>query len=109
MLSDSGIYRIDQTGEITVLAFGEDGVPDHLFYPECKQDLLSLVEKNHCRVLVFDLADVRFLASGMLGLLLWLQKRGVEVRLRNVAVPFQQTLQTLQLDRVLHIENTIPV
>ncbi len=98
------VFEILEVGNLTVVGFGIDGVPNHLYHPECLQELVDLVEETQCRVLGIDMQGVPCIASGFIGLLASLQKRGIEIRLYNPMEHVQQALETMRLDSMFQIE-----
>lgn len=104
MISDSGIFRIYEAGTLTVIGFGDEGIPNHLYHQECLEDLENIVERFGCRVLAFDLANVPFIVSGMIGLLTWLHRRGIEIRLYNASDQIRNALEMLNLGTIMHVD-----
>src|SRR6186713_1401244 len=66
MMTELEVY---QAGELTVLGFGGRETLDRLSLGECRQELMRLIHEHHCQSLAIDLTGVRFLPSGLLGLL----------------------------------------
>jgi anti-anti-sigma factor len=83
-IGDSGILfenacgtenlRVLQTGEVTIIAFGDRGVRDAACIHTFHDQILELIEQNQCRTLVLDMRGVWFLPSRTLGALMSLRK-----------------------------------
>ena len=108
MVSASGIFTVLETGPVTVVSFGRDGMPNHFYHPEFRADLVRLIDEHQCEVLAFDLKDVTFIGSGLIGLLTSLRKQGVDLRIDNASPHIRQALEALKLDW-LHQEQTVEV
>ena len=92
-----GVLKIYKTGELTVVGFGGTDVPDEVCVAEYREELLKLIEEQRCKVLAFDLDGVKLIPSGMLGLLISLKKRGLEIELYN---PSPDILEVLEVTRL---------
>ena len=68
------ILQVYETGELTVVGFGGREILDQIDISACREEIVTLVEKHKCKVLAFDLAGVKLIPSGMLGLLASLRR-----------------------------------
>ena len=113
-VSDSGILfenacgsdnlRVLQTGEVTIITFGDRGVRDAGCINTFHAQILELIEQNHCRTLVLDMRGVWFLPSRTLGAILSLKKSVERVELHNVSDELREGLRVTQLDKMLHVQ-----
>lgn len=107
-VGDSAVFRVfgngDDTlkvyavGELTVVGFDGQEVPDDVCLGGYREDLLSLIREHGCKVLGFDLSGVQHIPSGLLGLLESIKDRGVAVELYNPSDEFRDALKTTRLD-----------
>ena len=94
------VYR---SGPITVVGFGDRNVLD-LNVTACQGELNDLLRETNCHALAVDLTGVRLLASGMLGLLASVQRRGVRVLLFNPSDDLTEVLEITKLERMLEVQ-----
>jgi len=97
------IFEVYQTGELTVVGFGERDILDQLDLTVCRAEIIGLVEKHHCKTLAFDLSGVKLIPSGMLGLLASLRKMNIAVHIYNPSQDVAEVLQITRLNEVLPI------
>ena len=69
MPTDHHVLRVYETGPLTVVGFGGAEVLDQIDLVECREEILELLQLHECKTLAFDLTGVRYVPSGMLGLL----------------------------------------
>jgi anti-anti-sigma factor len=97
------VFRVHKTGRLTVIGVNPDGITDYLRVEQCRDQLISILEKAGCVVARFDVAGIPFLASGVLGLLVSLRKAGVEVQLQNASEHVRQVLRATKLDKMVEL------
>lgn len=96
--------KIYTKGELTVVAFEDKGfLAAQTFIGEATEHLDRIVEEHHSKVLVIDLAGITALPSDMLGVLVGLQHRGIQIRLFNVTDDVRFTLETTNLDQLFDL------
>lgn len=103
MSLNSDILDVYQTGELTVVGFGDAEVLDQIDLSQCRAEIVGLVEKHRCKTLAFDLSGVRLIPSGMLGLLASLRRMQIDVHLYNPSQDVAEVLQVTRLDQVMPI------
>lgn len=103
MPQNQDIFQVYQTGELTVVGFGNREILDQIDLSECRAEILALVEKHHCQTLAFDLSGVKLIPSGMLGLLASLRRMKIAVHLYNPSPDIAEVLQITRLNEVLPI------
>lgn len=101
------ILRVYETGPLTVVGFGAGEVLDTIDLGECRDEILELLKTHDCKVLAFDLTGVRYVPSGMLGLLASLKRRGIEVHLYNPSPDVREVLEITRLDRLFQIHELV--
>jgi hypothetical protein len=92
------MFRIYEAGTLTVVGFGDDGAPNHFYHPECLYELDEILSRTKWQTIVFDLKQVNCVANGLLGLLMWLRKRGITVQLLNACDAIRTAIWPLKLD-----------
>ena len=104
MKFSSDIFRVYQSGRLTVVGFIGQELPAYDRVEQCRDELAELIKSNDCETLAFDLTGVPFIPSGILGLLVSLGQLGVDVRLYNPSEHVQDVLKTTKLDRRIHVQ-----
>jgi anti-anti-sigma regulatory factor len=91
--------RIFTEGELTLVTFENKGsLGRQTFIGEAAEHLDRIVEEHDSKVLVIDLTRITVLPSDMIGVLVGLQHRGIQIRLFNVTDDVRLTLETMSLD-----------
>lgn len=103
MATDSQILNVYQSGPLTVVGFGGQEVLDQVNIAACREELLGLVAENHTEVLAFDLTGVKFIPSGLLGLLASLRNQNVKIQIYNPSPDVQEVLEVTHLNQVLEV------
>ena len=102
--TDNSVLKVYQTGELTVLGFGGQDVPDEVCIAGYRTQLFDLIEQHKCKVIAFDLTGVKLVPSGMLGLLVSIRKRVGTVELYNPSVDVMEVLKLTNFDRMFEIK-----
>ena len=96
--------KVFTKGELSVVTFEDKGfLGRQSFIGDAGAHLDEIVEKHHTKVLVFDLAEITGLPSDMLGVLVGLQHRGIEIRLFNVTDEVKLILETTRLNDLFDV------
>ncbi|MBW3541274.1 MAG: STAS domain-containing protein [Planctomycetes bacterium] len=98
MLDDLEVLRVLEPGERTVVSLGDVEFPDEVVLERCRADLDRLLADGHVRTLAFDLDGVVIIPSTMLGLLLTVRGRGVQVELINPSPDVREVLRITRLE-----------
>ncbi len=99
------VLRVYETGALTVVGFGSDDLPDHIDLAECREEIVELLQLHDCKDLAFDLTGVRYIPSGMLGLLASLKRLGIQVHLYNPSGDVREVLEVTHLDQLFKIHD----
>jgi anti-sigma B factor antagonist len=99
----NNIIEVYQTGELTVVGFGGREILDQIDLTQCRSEIVGLLEKNGCKTLAFDLAGVKLIPSGMLGLLTSLRRMNIEVHLYNPSADVKEVLDITRLSDLMPI------
>jgi anti-anti-sigma regulatory factor len=90
--------QVHQTGKRTVVGFRDAIPPADVDASGLRQRLQVLLEEHECETLVFDLPGVTVVPSGFIGLLVSLDRQGIQVRMRAVTSELQQILAIARLE-----------
>jgi anti-anti-sigma factor len=97
----------EAAGPLTVVGFGTGVLPDQINLAECRDEITELLDLHDCKELAFDLTGVRYVPSGMLGLLASLNRRGIQVHLYNPSNDVREVLHVTHLDRLFKIHDLV--
>lgn len=101
---DHSILKVYQTGELTVVGFGGNDVPDEVCIAAYRTQLFDLIAQHQCKVLAFDLTGVQLVPSGMLGVLSSIRQRVERVELYNPSPDVMEVLRITKFDRLFDIK-----
>ena len=97
------IMEVYSVGPTTVVGFGGRDLLDTVNLAACREEIVALIAREHCRVLAFDLTGVKLIPSGLLGLLSSIRQLGAEVHLYNPSDDVREVLSVTNLDRLMPI------
>jgi anti-sigma B factor antagonist len=103
-LANPNVLKIYQTGELTVVGFGGQDVPDEVCIAEYRQQLIDLIAEHGVKVMAFDLSGVQLVPSGMLGVLSTIAKRVEKVEIYNPSPDVREVLRITKLERLFDIK-----
>lgn len=95
-----------QTGPLTVVGFGGREILDQVDLTRCRDQLIELIKAHGAETLAFDLAGVRLIPSGMLGLLASIRRQNVAVHLYNPSKDVQEVLEITGLTKIMPVSFT---
>jgi anti-sigma B factor antagonist len=96
--------KVFTKGELSIVTFSDKGfLGRQSFIGDAGAHLDTIVEEHNTKILVFDLAEITGLPSDMLGVLVGLQHRGIEIRLFNVTDEVRMILETTRLEELFDI------
>ena len=101
------LLRVYEAGPLTVVGFGGDVSLDQINLVECRDEIVELLKLHNCQDLAFDLTGVRYVPSGMLGLLASLRKLNIQVHLYNPSGDVREVLEVTHLDRLFKIQELV--
>ena len=97
------LLQVRQTGRQTVVGFVEN-VPDDICVAECREQLFNLLETTGCEIVAFDMTNVIFLPSGLLGLFASVRNRNVAIQVINPSEQLRDALECTHLDRFVQAQ-----
>lgn len=96
--------KVFTKGELSIVTFEDKGfLGRQSFIGDAGAHLDEIVEANHTKILIFDLAGITGLPSDMLGVLVGLKHRGIEIRLFNITTEVRVILETTRLNDLFDI------
>ena len=96
--------RVFINGELTIVTFEDKGFLERQsFIGKAGDHLDKIIEARNTKTLIFDLAGITGLPSDMLGVLVGLQRRNIEIRLFNVTTEVRVILETTNLERLFDV------
>lgn len=104
MAENNPILEVYSTGPTTVVGFGGRDVFDDANVAVYREELVALVEKVNCETLAFDLTGVKFLPSGLLGLLTTLRDHAA-VHIYNPSPDVREALSITHLDTLMTVHD----
>lgn len=104
-LKDLNVLKVYKTGELTVVGFGGQDVPDEVCIAVYRDQLFKMVDEYKCKVLAFDLTGVTLVPSGMLGVLTSLRNKVDRIELYNPSVDVREVLQMTRLETLFDIKD----
>lgn len=91
-------------GEVAIVCFRDKGfLSSQTFLGDSLDHLDQAIDTHHVHVLIFDLARITALPSTLLGIMVGLRNRGIEIRLFNVGPDVQFVLETANLDQLFDV------
>ncbi|MFO0917708.1 MAG: STAS domain-containing protein [Planctomycetaceae bacterium] len=101
---DPGVLKVYQTGELTVVGFAGQDVPDEICLAGYRDQMSRLIDDHHVKVMAVDLSGVKLVPSGMLGLLVSIRKRVERVELYNPSADVSEVLRMTNLEKLFDIK-----
>lgn len=103
--SPAGLLVVQQTGPVTVVALNHEVLGPEVNIAACRDEMTALIAEHNCTEFVIDLADVRFMPSGTLGLVASLRQLGVNVVVLNPTPQVREVFEITQLDRMVELRD----
>ena len=96
--------QIYTQGDLTIVTFkGKGSLAEQSFIGAATEHLDQIVQDHNSKVLVIELGGITALPSAMLGVLVGVKNRGVEVRLFNAGQDVRFTLELMKLDEMFDL------
>lgn len=100
------LFEIREAGTISIVRFMEQIDDFSHRTSELHEQLARFVGDNSCLKLIIDLRHTTYLPSSVLGVLVQLHNQGCEVHLANASEDVAEVMQVMQLNRMIHVNNT---
>jgi len=99
--------KVEYGSEFTIVTFNDENILKEEQIRELQESLGPIIEKNKDNQMVMNFANVRFMTSAMLGLLIRVHKRvtehGGQLRLCNLEPSIRKVFEITQLTKVFDI------
>ncbi|HUU18868.1 MAG TPA: STAS domain-containing protein [Sedimentisphaerales bacterium] len=99
--------KVEYGSEFTIVTFNDENILNEEQIRELQESLEPIIEKNKDKQMVMNFANVRFMTSAMLGLLIRVHKRitehGGQLRLCNLEPSLRKVFEITQLTKVFDI------
>ncbi|TXT34490.1 MAG: hypothetical protein FD138_1661, partial [Planctomycetota bacterium] len=83
MATEFATLEVSQNGDVTIIGFGGREILDQINIASCREQIVELVKQNQSKTLAFEMSGVRFIPSGMLGLLASLRDTVDRIQIRH--------------------------
>jgi anti-sigma B factor antagonist len=104
MAAESTTLRIEHQPQVTVVGFRDASILDMLTIQRVGKELYEIVDAPRPKNLILDFAEVRFLSSQALGVLLTLkrkaEKAGIKVALAAIRPELARVFKITNLDKL---------
>lgn len=104
MAAESTTLKVEQQEKVTIVSFRDASILDMMTIQRVGKELNDIVASPSARNLILDFADVRFLSSQALGVLLTLKKRaekaGLKVALAAIRPELARVFKITNLDKL---------
>ena len=104
MMAELRGLKFFTNNELVIVTFSDKGFLERqTFIGDAAEHLDKIIEKHDIKVAIFDLAGVTGLPSDMLGVLVALNRRKIQIRLFNITPEVRLILETTRLDDLFEI------
>jgi len=99
--------KVEYGSEFTIVTFNDENILNEEQIRKLQESLGPVIEKNKDNQMVMNFANVRFMTSAMLGLLIRVHKRvtehGGQLRLCNLEPGLRKVFEITQLTKIFDI------
>ena len=99
------LLRVYETGETTVVGFGEAEMPDSLDIAQMRDEIVDMLRQNQSQAIAINLGGVNHVPSAMLGLFASIRQAGFAVHLHNLSRNVRSLLEVTRLNTLFHIHD----
>lgn len=103
-MAEPSMLTISEQGGVTIVGFKESGILDAVTIQRIGRELYEIVEKQGRRQVVLDFANVRFLSSQALGVLLTFRRKAdamqAKVALAGLRPELRRVFNVTNLDKL---------
>lgn len=109
-MADASCLRVEDIEHVCVVSFKDASILDALTIQRIGNELYSLVEEKARKTLLLDFADVRFMSSQALGVIIRLRtkadKAGAKIALASIRPELIRVFKITNLDRLFVFHQT---
>jgi len=99
--------KVEYGIDVTIVTFNDERIVDEEQIRELQESFKAVIEKNDGKKLILNFANVRFMTSAFLGLLVRVHKKlceqGGRLRLSNLDSNLRKVFEITQLTKVFEI------
>ena len=99
--------KVEYGIDVTIVTFNDERIVDEEQIRELQESFKAVIEKNDGKKLILNFANVRFMTSAFLGLLVRIHKKlceqGGRLRLSNLDSNLRKVFEITQLTKVFEI------
>ena len=103
--SAARLLKVYEAGKVTVVGFGGREIPEDHNLAHYRSEIIDLIREHSCEEFAFDLSGIRFVPSGILGLIASVRNEGVRVSVYNPSPDVREAFQVTQLERVVDLRD----
>jgi anti-anti-sigma factor len=108
MADQFATLEILPSGDMTVVSFGGRDILNQVNIAACREQIIQMVKASQSKTIAFDLAGVRFIPSGMLGLLASLRDVVQTIQIWNPSDDVREVLEVTNLNQLFEIREGKP-
>jgi anti-anti-sigma factor len=108
MANEFATLEVSRDGDVTVIRFGDREILDQINVTACREQIAALVQQNQPKTLAFEMTGVRFIPSGMLGLLASLKDMVGKIQILNPSEDVREVLEVTKLNQVFEVSEGQP-
>lgn len=108
MANEFATLELVQNGETTIVSFGGCEVLDQINLAACREQITEIVKRNQTKTLAFEMTGVRFIPSGMLGLLASLRDIVAKIQILNPSEDVREVLEITKLNQIFEVREVSP-
>lgn len=99
--------EVSQNGDATVVRFGDREVLDQINIAVCREQIADIVKRTQTKKLAFEMTGVRFIPSGMLGLLASLRDTVPTIQILNPSEDVREVLEITKLNQIFDVRDEV--
>lgn len=99
--------EVSQNGDATVIRFGDREVLDQINIAVCREQIADIVKQTQTKKLAFEMTGVRFIPSGMLGLLASLRDTVPTIQILNPSEDVREVLEITKLNQIFDVRDEV--
>lgn len=103
--SQERLLQVYATDPVVVVGFGGVAIPDDHNLSAYRDELLDLLEKHQKTDLAFDLTGVVIVPSGIVGLLVSLVRRSINVSVFNASQEVREVFEVTQINQLVTLRD----
>ncbi len=108
MANEFATLELIQNGETTIVSFGGCEVLDQINLAACREQITEIVKRNQTQTLAFEMTGVRYIPSGMLGLLASLRDVVAKIQILNPSEDVREVLEITKLNQIFEVREVSP-